>query len=103
MVAGCGCGTLSPRKSSVDESEFDKLMEQADDALNRGDHVRALAIADQLVARAPEDAAACAIRARVLLYVDAGEEALNESRRAAELAPQDGRVHLAGLPAVQHR
>ena len=84
----------------MDESQFDQLMEQARDALDRGDHVRALAIADQLVASAPDDPAACAIRARVLLHADAGEEALSESRRAAELAPQDDRVHLIlGLAA----
>ena len=46
------------------------------------------------------DPAAGAIRARVLLHSDAGEEALSESRRAAELAPRDGRVHLfLGLAA----
>jgi len=84
----------------VDESQFDQLMEQARDALERGDHVRALAVTDQLVARAPDNPAACAIRARVLLHADAGEEALSESRRAAELAPQDARVHLfLGLAA----
>ena len=84
----------------MDESQFDQLMEQARDALDGGDHVRALAITDQLVARAPDDPAACAIRARVLLHADAGEEALSESRRAAELAPQDDRVHLfLGLAA----
>ena len=75
-------------------------MEQARDALERGDHVRALAVTDQLVARDPDNPAACAIRARVLLHADAGEEALSESRRAAELAPQDARVHLfLGLAA----
>ena len=84
----------------MDESQFDKLMEQARDALDRGDHVRALATTDQIVALAPDDPAACAIRARVLLHADIGEEALSESRRAAELAPQDDRVHLImGLAA----
>ena len=84
----------------MDESQFDKLMEQARDALNRGGHVRALAITDQLVAHAPDDPAAHAIRARVLLYGDAGEEALSESRRAAELAPEDDRIQLfLGLAA----
>ena len=84
----------------MDESQFDRLMEQARDALDRGDHVRALATTDQLVALAPDDPAACALRARVLLYADAGEEALNESHRAAELAPEDDRVHLImGLAA----
>jgi Flp pilus assembly protein TadD len=84
----------------VDEPQFDQLMEQARDALDGGDHVRALAIADQLVALAPDNPSACAIRARVLLHADAGEEALSESRRAAELAPQDDRVHLfLGLAA----
>ena len=75
-------------------------MEQARAALDGGDHVRALSISDQLVALAPDDPAACAIRARVLLHADAGEEALSESRRAADLAPQDARVHLImGLAA----
>ena len=78
----------------------EELMEQAREALSRGDHVRALAAGDQLVSLAPDDAAACAIRARILLHADTGEEALSESRRAAELAPEDARVHLfLGLAA----
>jgi Tfp pilus assembly protein PilF len=84
----------------VDESQYDQLMEQTRDALDRGDHVRALAIVDQLAALAPDDPSGCAIRAQVLLHADAGEEALSESRRAAELAPQNDRVHLfLGLAA----
>ncbi len=84
----------------MDESQYDQLTAQARDALEKGDHVRALAITDQLVALAPEEPAACAFRAKVLLHADAGEEALSESRRAAELAPNDDRVHLfLGLAA----
>ncbi|MBN2474622.1 MAG: tetratricopeptide repeat protein [Pirellulales bacterium] len=66
-------------------SPLRELSEQAFDALRRGDHVRAVAIADQLAAAAPDNPVVRAIRAQALLGADAGEEAVAEARRAVEL------------------
>ena len=73
--------------------EFEKLIDEARDALDRGDDVRAVAIADQLIAAAPDDRTARVIRARGLLCMANPREALDEARRAAELAPDVDEVH----------
>ena len=78
----------------MDEAEFHSLIDRAFAALRNGDDVRAVAIGDQLVAAAPEDAVARAIRAQALLGTDAAEESLDEARRAVDLAPNDERAHL---------
>jgi len=71
-----------------------RLVEEAEDALDRGDRVRALALADQLLSMAPDDPAVRKVRARIFVAVDAGEEALEEARRAAELNPADAEVQM---------
>jgi Flp pilus assembly protein TadD len=77
----------------MDEAELQDLTERAMAALDDGDYVRALGIADQLAAAAPDRAVVRAIRAQALLGTDAGEESLDEARRAAELAPRDAHAH----------
>jgi Tfp pilus assembly protein PilF len=62
---------------------------EAREAVEQGDHVRALAIADQLVARQPREVVARALRAEVLLKADLAEEAFQEARQAVALDPQD--------------
>ena len=71
----------------MDQSEIEKLTEEALWALRDGQNVRAVGIADQLIAAAPENAVARAIRAQALLKSDAGEDALSEARLAVELDP----------------
>ncbi len=84
----------------MDEHQIDRLTEEAIQALESGDCLRALAIADQLAAVVPDDPAVRAIRAEALVKTDAGEEALSEARRAAELNPESDRTHtLLGLAA----
>jgi Tfp pilus assembly protein PilF len=84
----------------MDPDRIEELSDQALEALDRGDYVRALAIADQLIAAAPHSPAARALRAQALLGTDAGEEAVSEARRAVELDPQDEYAErLLGLAA----
>ena len=84
----------------MNPSDIERLRQQASDALHNGDHVRALAIADQLVAAAPDEVAVRTLRAEALLVSDAGEEALQESRRAVELDPENALAsRLLGLSA----
>jgi Tfp pilus assembly protein PilF len=76
------------------------MMEEALEALQRGDYVRTVALTDQLVAIDADQPHVRALRARALLYADAGEEALAEARRAVDLDPDDDQVHLIlGLAA----
>jgi Tfp pilus assembly protein PilF len=76
--------------NAMDDWDAQNLIEQAFAALSNSDYVRALAIADQLVAELPDRAVVRAIRAQALLGSDAPEESYNEARRAVELAPDDG-------------
>jgi len=84
----------------MDPARIDELSEEALGALRRGDHVRALAIADQLTAALPESPVARAIRAHALLGTDAGGEAVAEAQRAVELDPRNQYAQrLLGLAA----
>jgi len=78
---------------TMEPSEFEKLIDEARDALDRGDDVRAVAIADQLIAAAPDDRTARVIRAQGLLGMASPQEAVDEARLAAELAPNVDEVH----------
>jgi len=84
----------------VDERRIEVLTEEALEALERGDHVRAVAISDQLIAELPEDALVRNVRARGLLMGGAAEEAVEEAGRAVELAPENATAHnLLGVAA----
>jgi len=84
----------------VDPSDFQNLCDDALTALRAGDYVRAVALADQLVAARPDDAVVRGIRAQALLGADAGEDAVEEARRAVELDPESQYAHrLLGLSA----
>jgi len=79
---------------------IEDLIERAIGALGRADHARALELADQLLAEAPDHPLVRAIRAQALLGSGAGEEALEEAERAVELDPSSVRAHiLLGLAA----
>lgn len=69
----------------MDRSEIEKLFARAHDAMAEGDFVRTVAIADQLTAELPDDAAAWLLRAESLLASGAEEETLEAARRAVEL------------------
>jgi Tfp pilus assembly protein PilF len=70
----------------VDDSpHIQALLEQAIGALRAEDYVRAVGIADQLAAAAPDNPAVRSIRAQALLGTEAAEEAFDEARRAADL------------------
>ena len=60
---------------TVDPSDFQDLCDDALTALRDADYVRAVALADQLVAAKPDDAVVRGIRAQALLGADAGEDA----------------------------
>ena len=84
----------------MDPDRIEELSDRALDALRRGDHVRAVALADQLTAALPDNPVAGAIRAQALLGVDAGEEAVCEARRAVQLDPRNQYAQrLLGLAA----
>jgi Tfp pilus assembly protein PilF len=79
---------------------IEELSDQVLEALRRADHVRALAIADQLTAALPESPVVHAIRAQALLGTDASGEAVSEARRAVELDPRNQYAQrLLGLAA----
>ncbi len=78
---------------TMEPSEFEQLIDEAREALDQGDDVRAVAVADQLIAAAPDDRTARVIRAQGLLGMANPQEALDEARRAAELAPDVDEVH----------
>jgi len=78
----------------MDQARIAELAEQAFAALESGDHVRALAIADQLAAFLPEDALVRVIRSQALLDAGNAEEALSEALRAVELADENDHAHL---------
>jgi len=82
----------------MDEWEIKELAEEALWAVRDGQYVRATALADQLATAVPEDPVARAIRAQALLPpeadAEAGESAVNEARRAVELAPDNEFAHV---------
>jgi Tfp pilus assembly protein PilF len=78
----------------MDKREIQQLTEQALSALRQGNHVRALAIADQLSPVAAGDPNVHVIRAHALLRLGTRDEALEEARRAAELDPHNENTHL---------
>ena len=73
----------------MDESAIRELIDEAIDALNAGDYVRAVGVGDQLASIAPDSAVVPAIRAQALLGTDASDESFEEANRAVELAPRD--------------
>lgn len=84
----------------MDAAEIKELTEEALWALRDGDNLRAVALADQLIAAAPDDPVARAIRAHALLKSGAGEEALEEARRAVQLDPKSEHAHtILGIAA----
>lgn len=84
----------------MDPWQIEQLADDARAAMDRGDCLRAVAITDQLVTAAPENAVVRRLRSEALLRSGAGEEALDEARRAAQLDPRDHRAQtLLGLSA----
>ncbi len=73
----------------MDESSIRDMIDEAIDALNAGDYVRAVGLGDQLASIAPDRAVISAIRAQALLGTDAPDESFAEANRAVELAPHD--------------
>ncbi len=69
------------------EWDLQSLVEEVSAALECGDTVRALALADQLVAQHPNHFMARFTRSRVLGAVGNPQEAFADAERAAELAP----------------
>ncbi len=84
----------------MEERRIEVLTQEALDALDRGDHLRAIAITDQLASEAPGDALVRIVRARALLLAGTPEEALAEARRAVEIDPKSIKAHsLLGVAA----
>jgi Tfp pilus assembly protein PilF len=84
----------------MDDSDLGRLIDEALGALWAGDYVRAVGLADQLVAHAPDRAVIRAIRAQALLGADAPEESFREARQAVELDAEDHYArHLLALTA----
>lgn len=78
--------------------EISNLIEEAISALERKDYARVIAVTDQLIAIQPEDPSVRLMRAEALLQSDSREEAYDEARLAAELAPDSVRAQtLLGL------
>lgn len=87
---------------SMDESQIRELTTEALDALTRDDNVRALALIDQIIAAAPDDAAARALRAKALLKSGTPSDAFEEARHATRLDPGSELAHtILGIAAWQ--
>ena len=82
----------------MDEEQIRDLIDQAVDALNGEDYVRAVGIGDQLASLAPNRAAVHAIRAQALLGTGAADESFDEAAKAVELDP--GSHHARQLLAM---
>lgn len=88
----------------MDRSEIERLFARAHDAMAEGDFVRTVAIADQLTAELPDDAAAWLLRAESLLASGAEDETLEAARRAVELgAVESNAVELDAEAGQAHR
>jgi Tfp pilus assembly protein PilF len=84
----------------MDAREIQDLIDEARSALESGDHPKAMELTLRLVEQCPGDLEVRLLRAKVLLRADAGDEALDEARRAAEMAPaSDDAQTLLGLAA----
>ena len=84
----------------MEERRIEVLTAEALEALERGDHVRAIAITDQLASEAPDDPLIHVVRARALLVGGDPEEALAASQRAVELDPAGSKAQsLLGVAA----
>jgi Tfp pilus assembly protein PilF len=84
----------------MDQSDISLLIDEAFAALGDGDYVRAVGMADQLVAAAPDRAVVRAIRAQALLGADSPEESFREARQAVDLDPDDHYAqHLLAMTA----
>ncbi len=82
------------------DSEYFYLLDQAVEALEDGQHVRAVALADQLVAVRADDATVRNLRAQALLNLKAAEEALEEARQVVRLDSRDAQARmLLGMAA----
>lgn len=87
----------------MDQREIEQLTERAREALRKGDDVRAVAIADQLLGAVPDDPLFHAIRAQGLLSSDNVQDAFAEAQLAAELNPHDASVcRVLGLAAWRY-
>lgn len=85
---------------AVEERRIEVLTTEALEALQRGDHVRAIAITDQLACEAPDDPLIYLLRARALLAGGDPEEALEEAKKAVQLDPAGSKAHsLLGVAA----
>lgn len=71
------------------DEDIERLAREAGDALAAGEHVRALALLDQLQAAGVELAQVHQLRANVLLAMGNHDAALAEAEIAAKLAPDD--------------
>jgi len=84
----------------MNDAGFQARIAQVRQSLKRGDHIRALAVADQLVADVGDHPLLRAMRAEALLGSENGEEALAEARLAVELDPNSDYAHrVLGLAA----
>jgi len=84
----------------MDDAGFQAQIEHVRQSLEQGDHVNALAVADQLVAAVGDHPLVRAMRAEALLSSENGEEALAEARLAVELDPTSDYAHrILGLAA----
>lgn len=84
----------------MEERRIEVLTGEAIEALQRGDHVRAIAITDQLVCEVPDDSMIRLLRAQALLGGGDPEEALEEAKKAVQLDPAGSKAHsLLGVAA----
>ncbi len=84
----------------MDEFEYSRLFDQAVTALESSQYVRAVSIADQLVAVRDDDAAVRNLRAQALLNLKSAGEALEEAQQAVRLDTGDAQARmLLGMAA----
>ena len=84
----------------MDQREIRDLIDETRDALESGDHPKALEISARLAGECPADIEIRLLLAKVLLHADAADEALQEARQVVKMAPaSDEAQTLLGLAA----
>jgi len=77
----------------MEDRQIERLAAQASDALTAGNHARAVALLDQLIAEQPDRADFRFWQSEALLSLDRCEDALAAARRAVELDPGFARAY----------
>lgn len=90
-----GAAPAQAQQASPRAPQYEEQYERAETAWRSGSSLlEAKARLDQVLAAYPDDVEALKLRARVLMQMERAGEAVQDARRAVEVAPADGEAHL---------